>query len=41
MEQKAYFEIRPNHHLQYQEELSVRDEAVSVHVVDLERDCSR
>jgi len=31
-------EVTPNHHLQHQEQLSVRYEAVSVHIVDLERD---
>ena len=34
-------EVAPNHHLQHQEQLSVRDVAVSVHIVDLERDWVR
>ena len=34
----ANLEVTPNHHLQYQEQLSVGDEPVPVHIVDFERD---
>lgn len=34
-------EVVSNHHLEHEEQLSIRDEAVSVHVVHLECDCRR
>lgn len=37
---KTYFEIVANHHLEHQEQLSIRDEPIPVHIIHLERDCS-
>jgi hypothetical protein len=35
----THLQVVADHHLQHKEELSIRDESVTVHVVDLEGDC--
>jgi len=36
---KAHLQVGSDHHLQHQEQLSIRDEPVSIHVVHLEGNC--
>jgi hypothetical protein len=36
---KIHLQVVANHHLQNEEKLSIRDEAISIYVVHLERDC--